>query len=251
MASPRNAVVTGAARGIGRAIAVRLAADGCNVVVNDFPTNQEALDSLVKEIGAEKATSFAGDITVEQNVKDLVEKCVKTYGSLDIMVCNAGNCWVKPLLDCTVEKMQSLMDTNFRSVYLGYQCAARQMIKQGNGGRIIGAGVPNMSAYCASKFAIRGITQSAAQEWGAHKITVNAYCPGLIMTPLVHELGKQLAAGAGLVNVDPGDLWASMSSLKRNGETKDLVGFVSFLASEEGGFITGQSVLVDGGTVFD
>ncbi|KAJ7162795.1 acetoin reductase family protein [Mycena crocata] len=221
----RNAVVTGAARGIGRAIAIRLAADGCNVVVNDFPTNQDALDALVKEIGSQKATVFAGDITVEQNVKNLVGKCVTTYGSLDIMVCNAGNCWVKPLLDCTVEEMRTLMDTNFRSVYLGYQCAARQMIKQGNGGRIIG--VPNMSAYSASKFAIRGITQSAgkfgaafffpfvAQEWGEHKITVNAYCPGLIMTPL------------------------------------DLVGFVSFLASEEGGYITGQSVAVDGGTVFD
>ncbi|KAJ7162789.1 acetoin reductase family protein [Mycena crocata] len=254
MPSTRNAVVTGAARGIGRAIAIRLAADGCNVVVNDFPINQEALDALVKEIGSEKATAFAGDITVEQNVKDLVGKCVTTYGSLDIMVCNAGNCWVKPVLDCTVEEMQSLMDTNFLSVYLGYQCAARQMIKQGNGGRIIG--VPNMSAYSASKFAIRGITQTAffswvAQEWGAHKITVNAYCPGLIMTPLVEELGKQLAAGAGLVNVEPADVWASMSSLKRSGETKDLVGFVSFLASEEGGYITGQSVAVDGGTVFD
>ncbi|KAJ6561839.1 short chain oxidoreductase [Mycena capillaripes] len=232
MASPRNAVITGAARGIGRAIALRLASDGCNVVINDLYVNQASLDGLVTEIssaGGGKAISFAADITIEQNVRDLVEKCVSTYGTLDIMVCNAGNCWVKPMIDCTLEDMQSLFDTNFRSVWLGYQCAARQMIKQGKGGRIIG--YPNMSVYSASKFAVRGITQAAAQEWGPHGITVN-----------IEELGKQLAAAAGLVGVDPGELWASMSALKRNGETKDLVGFVSFLASEEGGFVTGQSV---------
>ncbi|KAJ6481242.1 acetoin reductase family protein [Mycena vitilis] len=264
MASPRNAVITGAARGIGRAIAVRLAADGYNVVVNDMPANQASLDELVAEISSAsggKAVSFAADITIEQNVKDLVEKCVSTYGTLDVMVCNAGNCWVKPILDCTLEEMQSLFDTNFHSVWLGYQCAARQMIKQGRGGRIIGAGstaakrgknrYPNLSAYSASKFAIRALTQAAAQEWGPHQITVNSYCPGLIMTPLAAQLGKQLAAGAGLADIDPADLWASLSALKRHGETKDLVGFVSFLASEEGGFVTGQSVLVDGGSLFD
>jgi meso-butanediol dehydrogenase/(S,S)-butanediol dehydrogenase/diacetyl reductase len=88
MASPRNAVIIGSGRGIGRAFAIRLAADGCNVVVNDFPTNQASLDSLVSEISSAsggKAVSFAGDVTVEQNVKNLVETCAATYGSLDIV----------------------------------------------------------------------------------------------------------------------------------------------------------------------
>ncbi|KAJ7701206.1 hypothetical protein B0H17DRAFT_1245922 [Mycena rosella] len=254
--SPRNAVITGAARGIGRAIAVRLAADGCNVVVNDLPVNQELLDTLVNEIESSerKAVSFAGDVTVEETVDALVEKCVATYGSLDIMICNAGNCWVKPMLDCTLEDMQGLFDTNFRSVWLGYQCAARQMIKQGTGGRIIGSGFihiilvldfliygyPLMSVYSASKFAIRGLTQAAdtptptTQEWGPQRITVNTCCPGMI------ELGKSLALAAGFVDIEPANVWASMAALKRIGDTKDLVGFVSYLASEESG-VTGQS----------
>ncbi|KAJ7679162.1 acetoin reductase family protein [Mycena polygramma] len=225
--APRNAVITGAARGIGRAIAVRLASDGCNVVVNDLPSNQATLDDLVSEISSNasggKATSFAADITIEQNVKDLVENCVETYGTLDI-----ASLLRLASFESTLEDMQSLFDTNFRSVWLGYQCAARQMIKQGKGGRIIG--YPNMSVYSASKFAVRGITQAAAQEWGTHNITVNTYCPSLIMTPL--DTGHRC--------------------LKRNGETKDLVGLVSFLASEEGGFVTGQSILDGGGgTLFD
>ncbi|KAJ6624191.1 hypothetical protein B0H10DRAFT_2007514 [Mycena sp. CBHHK59/15] len=133
------------------------------------------------------------------------------------------------------------------------------MIEQGKGGRrIIGAasaaakkGYPFMSVYSATKFAVRGLTQAAAQEWGPHKITVNTYCPGVIMTPLVEILGRSLVAVAGMVDVDPGDMWAKLSALGRTGETDDIVGFISFLASEEGRFITGQSVLVDGGTLFD
>ncbi|KAJ7079300.1 acetoin reductase family protein [Mycena belliarum] len=238
----------------------RLAADGCNVVVNDLPASQASLDALVTEIMStgRNAVSYPGDATTEETVNGLVQKCVSSYGSLDIMVCNAGNCWVKPMLDCTLEDMQSLFDTNFRSVWLGYQCAARQMIKQGKGGRIIGAasaaakkGYPLMSVYSASKFAIRGLTQAAAQEFGAYGITVNAYCPGMIVTPLLEELGKSLAGAAGLGDVDPASVWASLAAVKRIGDTKDLVGFVSYLASEESGFLTGQSVLVDGGTLFE
>ncbi|KAJ6624179.1 hypothetical protein B0H10DRAFT_2212912 [Mycena sp. CBHHK59/15] len=197
-------------------------------------------------------------MTVEGNVQALVETCVETYGSLEVMVCNAGTAWVKPIVECMLVDVEGLFETNFCSVWLGYQCAAKQMIKQGKGGRIIGAasaaakkGYPFMSVYSATKFAVRGLTQVAAQEWGPHKITVNTYCPGVIMTPLVEILGRSLAAMVGMVDVDPGDMWAKLSALGRTGETDDIVGFISFLASKEGGFITGQSVLVDGGTLFD
>jgi len=261
MSSPsRNAVVTGAGHGLGRAIAVRLANDGLNVVVNDLPSKQDLLDSLVKEIEASghKATSFATDVTVEDNVKALVAHCVSTYGSLDVMVCNAGTAYVKSILDCTLEDMEGLFAINFRAAWFGYRCAAQQMIKQGNGGRIIGAasavakkGYPFMSVYSATKFAIRGLTQSAAQEWGAHGITVNAYCPGIVWTPLIEQLGASLGAVVGQADLDPKEMWAKSCALGRIGDPKDVAGLVSFLASKDSSFITGQSLLVDGGSLFD
>ncbi|KAJ6561000.1 hypothetical protein B0H10DRAFT_2240146 [Mycena sp. CBHHK59/15] len=265
MASPHNVIITGAARCIGHTIAMHLIADGCNIVVNDLPTSQDALDVLVAQIAVAggkvvMSTPNPTDMTVEGNVQVLVEMCVETYGSLEVMVCNAGTAWVKPIVECTLADVEGLFETNFCSVWLGYKCAAKQMIKQGKGGCIIGSvsaaakkGYPFMSVYSATKFAVCGLTQAAAQEWGPHKITVNTYCPGVIMTPLVEILGRSLAVAVGMVDIDPGDMVVGKAlCCGTNGETvtDDIIGFISFLVSEEGGFITGQSVFVDG-TLFD
>ncbi|PSS35523.1 hypothetical protein PHLCEN_2v1517 [Hermanssonia centrifuga] len=261
MSSPtRVAIVTGAALGLGRAIALRLAADGLHVVVNDLPKQKDNLEALVKEIEAtgSRAAPFIADVTVEENVKNLVAFAVSTFGGLDVMVANAGTAFVKSILDTTLEDVDGLFNINFRAAFLSYKYAAKQMIAQGRGGRIIGAasavakkGFPFMSTYSATKFAIRALTQSAAQEWGAYGITVNAYCPGIIWTPLIEALGASLASVVGQADADPKEMWAKSCSLGRIGEPNDIAGYVSFLASKDSGFITGQSTLVDGGSLFD
>ncbi|KAJ7157530.1 NAD-binding protein [Mycena crocata] len=270
MSPPRNAVITGAAQGIGRAIALRLSAQGCNVVVNDLSFHADILNALVAEIVAKgnKAISFAGDATEEKIVQGLVDKCVNTYGRLDIMVCNAGTASIGPITECRWDEVDRLFNINLRSAWFGYQLAARQMIAQYEedkklgrklkGGRIIGAasaagkkGFPSMAAYSVSKFAIRGLTQSAAQEWGPYGITVNAYCPGIIDTPLIAQLGEQLSAVLSTKDADPKVMWENQSSVKRMGEGKDVAALVAFFASEDSGFVTGQNILCDGGTLFD
>ncbi|KAI0949994.1 hypothetical protein AcV7_008598 [Taiwanofungus camphoratus] len=159
------------------------------------------------------------------------------------MVANAGIVLFKSILDTQLEEWDRMMLINVRGVMLCYKYAAVQMIKQGRGGRIIGAssvagktGVLNLSAYCASKFAVRGITQSAALEFAPHNITVNAYCPGGMNTPM----GSFAHA-----SVDDSHKQSPF------GDPEVIASIVSYLAKPESYFITGQSVVVDGGTVFD
>ncbi|KAG8707231.1 hypothetical protein FRC09_001955, partial [Ceratobasidium sp. 395] len=176
----RVAIVTGAAQGIGRAVALRLAADGIDVSVNDIPQKQELLLELVKEIesGGRKSIAITGDVSKESDVKNLVTKTVEELGGLDIAM--------------PEESFDRVMSINCKGVLFCYRAAAVQMIKQGRGGRIIGAcsllgitaKVPNHISYTTSKFAVRAITQTAALEWGEHNITVNAYAPGFIDTPM-------------------------------------------------------------------
>ncbi|KIY51498.1 NAD(P)-binding protein [Fistulina hepatica ATCC 64428] len=236
--SSRGAIVTGAGVGLGNAIARRLAADGLCLVVNDLPSKAAEIDQLVKAVEAigGKAVACLGDVSVMDNVGALVDICVEKYGGLDVMVANAGTAFLKPILDCTYQDVQDIFNVNFRSAWNCYQAAARQMIKQGKGH-------PFASAYSASKFAIRGLTQSAAQEWGRNGITVNAYCPA-------KSLSAELGATIGQSAVDP-DSWSNANAVGRIGEPNEVAEMVSWLASPNSGFITGQSILIDGGMLFD
>ncbi|KAJ7918888.1 hypothetical protein B0H13DRAFT_1709389 [Mycena leptocephala] len=240
--SKGTAFVTGAAQGIGRAIAVRLAADGFDVAINDIASKAAQLDSVKEDIIAAGSRSavFCGDVSVDSEVRDMVAGVVAALGGLDVMVANAGIS--KPrasLLDVSPEEWDRTMAINVRGVFLCYQHAGRQMILQGCGGRIIGAasragkqGSAKFPDYCASKFAVRGLTQSAACEFGKHGITVNAYAPGLVITSLC-------------ANQVPSTLrdtyQAKMVATGVNPTTNDIATMVSFLASKESGFITGQS----------
>ncbi|KAH8102263.1 hypothetical protein BXZ70DRAFT_890605 [Cristinia sonorae] len=194
LSTPRVALITGAAQGIGEAIALRLAEDSSviHVAVCDIQAKKAQLDDLVKRIEAKgrKAISVVCDVTVEEQVKNAVEKAAEELGSLDIviyhqMVANAGIHLVKPLLETSVEDWNKVQSVNVVGALLCYKYAAQQMIKQGRGGRIIASA--NISAYCASKFAIRGLTQAAALELRPHKITVNCYAPGIIETSMSHH----------------------------------------------------------------
>ncbi|KAJ7687685.1 NAD-binding protein [Mycena rosella] len=253
MSSKGIALITGAAQGIGRGVALRLADDGFDVAVNDIPGNVENLDTLVEEIRKKGRSSskHVADVSQEDQVKAMVEAVVQQHGGLDVMVANAGvlghgGAAGRPLIEVTVEDWDRVMNINARGPFLCYKYAGIQMIKQGRGGRIIGAcslagkqGLATLGPYTASKFAVRGITQAAALEFGAHGITVNAYAPGAIETPM--------GGGAGAASSNK----ALAGSIKRIGFPADIASLVSFLASKESGFVTGQSISINGGVFFD
>ncbi|KAG8714312.1 hypothetical protein FRC09_017760 [Ceratobasidium sp. 395] len=260
----RVAIVTGAAQGIGRAVALRLAADGIDVSVNDIPQKQELLLELVKEIesGGRKSIAITGDVSKESDVKNLVAKTVEELGGLDIMVANAGINERYSILDrsyfCPVllpeESFDRVLSINCKGVIFCYRAAAAQMIKQGRGGRIIGAcsllgimaKVPNHISYTTSKFAVRAITQTAALEWGEHNITVNAYAPGFIDTPMGVMAAHDTIRCKRLVGVvaerlgpDYRQKLTETACLKRIGEPEEVASVASFLASEGASYITG------------
>ncbi|KAJ6551129.1 NAD(P)-binding protein [Mycena capillaripes] len=250
------ALVTGAAQGIGRCVALKLADDGFDVAVNDVASSSETLGTLVDQIVAKGRSSskHIADVSQEDQVKEMVEQVVKQHGGLDVMVANAGVTGRPgvPFTEIPSEEWDRVMNTNARRTFLCYKYAGMQMVKQGRGGRIIGAssiagkkGLLMQGPYCASKFAVRGLTQAAAMEFGPHGITVNAYAPGAIDTPML---------SAASVTGDPSDIIKNniqMSALKRIGVPDDISNLVSFLASKESQFITGQSISVNGGIWFD
>ncbi|XP_006464038.1 hypothetical protein AGABI2DRAFT_153030 [Agaricus bisporus var. bisporus H97] len=174
------ALVTGASRGIGRAIALRLAVDGYDIVLNDLPVEKENLGSVAEEIMklGRRVLECIADVTKEDQVMHMIEKVEEIFEGLDVMVANAGICIPRPFLESTSEDWDRSFDVNGKGVYLCYKHAAKQMIKQGRGGRIIGR--PLLSIYSATKFVVRSLTESAAIELGKYGITVNAYAPGQI-----------------------------------------------------------------------
>ncbi|CAE6460029.1 unnamed protein product [Rhizoctonia solani] len=198
--NPSVAIITGAAQGLGKAIALKLASEGYSVVVSDLVLKKESLASVVDQIkdiyrSSSQARLLSAlriecDVTAEDQVDNLVNSTVAQLGRLDVMVANAGIAKLAPLLDLTTEMIDSTHDVNVKGVFYCYRAAARVMIPSG-GGRIIGAcsvagklPVPYFGAYCMAKYAVRGLTHTAAQEWAAHGITVNAYAPGIVDTDL-------------------------------------------------------------------
>ncbi|KDQ60053.1 hypothetical protein JAAARDRAFT_32431 [Jaapia argillacea MUCL 33604] len=248
---PRVAIVTGASQGIGRAIALRLANDGLNVVVNDIPSKSSKVDSVVQDIlakGTVESFGFCADVSTESGVKGLIEKTVKELGAVDVMIANAGVLSQNPIIETTVEDWDRVLGINARGAFLQYKFAAQQMIKQGRGGRIIGAcsvagksGYVGVAAYVASKHAIRGLTETAALEWGPHGIAVNAYCPGPVDTDMIRPPGykEELGPGALLeaLQLPPGG---------QVGTVHDIANLVSFLVRPESHFISGQAITICG-----
>ncbi|KAF8327105.1 short chain oxidoreductase [Amanita rubescens] len=209
------AIVTGSAGALGKAIVSRLAEDGYDIALHDVPKNNNALESLAQDIRKKgrKAIVVVGDITVESDVKKLVETTIETLGGLDIMIANAGIYNGGPFLKTTVDDFDKIFAVNVRGTYLCFRYAAEKMITQGRGGRLLAAssvagetGEPFTTLYCATKWAVRGLITSVAKEVGRHGITVNAYAPGIIgKTPMWGVAKAIFAEGFGLQNQEAVD----------------------------------------------
>lgn len=238
------AIVTGAARGIGRASAERLLAEGAKVVISDI--DEEQLNRTAVELGAAgRVLVQRADVARKSDVVQLIEAAVRHFGRLDIMVNNAGIAPVVDFLDVTEELLDRVLDVNLKGAFYGTQAAGRQMISQGQGGVIInmssinsGLANPNVAPYAISKGGMNQVTSTAAVAFAPHGIRVVGVGPGTIMTDMV--------AGA-FVNSAGNHAILSRTPLGRYGQASEIAAVVAFLASDDASYMTGETVYVDGG----
>lgn len=255
----RVAIVTGAARGIGRGIAERLGADGLHVIVADLDAARQGSEETAQAIisAGGQATAVSADVTDEESINQLVEQAVSAGGQLDVFVANAGIAQVESLLDYDTSDFDKIFDVNVKGVFFSYRAAAKQFIKQGTGGKIIGAAsivafrpFALLGPYSATKWAVRGLTQAAAMEWAEHGITVNAYGPGIVGTAMWDLIDEKLGKKQGLQKGEALANNAQSILLGRVSVPNDVAQLVSYLASEDSDYVTGQTILVDGGIQF-
>ena len=265
------AVITGAGgeHGIGRAIAMRLAKEGADVVVNDLTANPKkssawaGLNSVVEEIEGlgRKAIAIEADISNSDQVDLLIKDTIQQFGHIDILVNNAGSAAGPdrvPIVELEEEIWDQVQRINVKGTFLCCKAVAKELIKQGHGGKIINMssiagtkGISRFGAYCASKFAVRGLTQSLAKELGEYGIQVNAICPGMVVTERFYGIAEALAPEG----VETEDFLNEMEKesisntpLGRVATTNDVAKIAAFLASSESDFNTGMSFTVDGGS---
>jgi len=241
------AIITGAAKGIGKAIAIEFMKEGAKVVVADidFEGAQKTVEEL-KKMGGE-AIAVKVNVADPVDVRSMVEKTVEKFGRVDVLINNAGIAIQKPALDMTLDEWRKIIDVNLTGVFLCSQAAAKVMVKQG-GGVIINMAsmlgfiaIPKRSAYCASKAGVIGLTKELAVEWAKYGIRVVGVAPGWVATRRVVELTKK-----GIVNEKVVKMLTPMSRMAKPEEVARLM---VFLASDDASFITGDTILIDGGYV--
>jgi len=211
----------------------------------------------IKDKGGQAFLHLA-DISVEAEVKKMVAETGKLLGSLDVMVANAGIVQMKEFLDTSAEDFNRMYAVNTFGTFLCYKYAAKRMVEQGDGGRIIGAsslagkqGWPFLSSYSSTKFAIRGLTQAAATELARYGITVNAYAPGPVATTMMDDIRGYLSEYSPNKEQADAALATTLSRIGRDSTPDDVADLVSFLVSKEASMITGQSISINGGMYFD
>lgn len=239
------AVVTGASRGIGRAIALKLADEGAKVIVNYSGSQAKAEEvvAAIQEAGGE-ALAVQASVAKSDEVAALMDVAVKTFGSLDILVNNAGITRDNLLMRMKENEWDDVMDTNLKGVFLCTKAVTRQMMKQ-RAGRIINissivgvAGNAGQANYVAAKAGVIGLTKTTAKELASRNILVNAIAPGFIETEMTAELPEDLKQGM-----------LTQIPLAKLGQPEDIAKAVAFLASDDANYMTGQTLHIDGGMV--
>ncbi|WP_313571726.1 (S)-acetoin forming diacetyl reductase [Pantoea piersonii] len=252
------AFVTGAGQGIGAAIALRLAKDGFAVAVADYnaETAQQITNKIISAGG--KAVALQVDVALRDRVFQAVEEARQTLGGFDVIVNNAGIAPSTPITEITEEVVDKVYNVNVKGVIWGMQAAIKAFAAENHGGKIINAcsqaghvGNPELAVYSSSKFAVRGLTQTAAKDLAAAGITVNAFCPGIVKTPMWEAIDKQISDAAGKPAGYGTQEFAKRITLGRLSEPEDVAACVSFLAGPDSDYMTGQSLLIDGGMVFN
>ncbi len=242
MNDARVAIVTGANRGIGKAIATRLASDG--YIVAMIARNEEALLEVQEEIASNggRASSHVCDLADFESFTSTIDAVVAEYDRLDVLVNNAGMTKDGLLLRMSTEDFDDVIDVNLKAVFAGCKAAARPMMK-GRWGRMINitsvtgiSGNAGQANYAAAKAGIIGLTKTIAKEFGSKGITANAIAPGYIETDMTASLGEEIRQGV-----------EKMVPLRRYGQPEEIASTVSYLASEDAGYVTGQVLVVDGG----
>lgn len=245
MLTGKVALVTGASRGIGREIALELARQGAKVAVN-FAGSEAKANEVVDEIKGLGSDAFAiqADVSNSESVANMIKEVISTFGSIDILVNNAGITRDNLLMRMKEDEWDDVINTNLKGVFNTTKAVTRQMMKQ-RYGRIINiasivgvSGNPGQANYVAAKAGVIGLTKTTAKELASRNITVNAVAPGFITTDMTDKLTEEVKTE--MLKAIP---------LARFGEPKDIAAVVSFLASERSGYMTGQTLHVDGGMV--
>src|SRR6202050_3548474 len=240
------AIVTGGNSGIGKAVVLALAGAGANIVI-DYVSNPDATEDLERQVEAlgDQAIGVEADVSKVEDLQRLVDSAVKAFGRLDVMVNNAGVETRTSVLDTTEKEYEFVLGVNLKSAFFGTQAAAKQMIAQGGGGRIINMTsvhedwpMPGNTAYCLSKGGMRMLTRTAGVELGPHNICVVGVGPGAVDTPINAQTVADPAALAALNKSIP---------LGRVAEPEEIASVVAFLAGPGAGYITGTTIFADGG----
>ncbi len=241
------AIVTGSATGIGRAIVERFVAEGAAVTIDYVHGQEQIAGDLVKSLTSNggRAIGMAASISDPDEVSSLVQRTVDEFGRLDIVVNNAGIEKKVPFLDVTLDLWNRVLEVNLTGAFLCAQAGARQMVKQGDGGRIINISsvhedlpMPTNSPYCASKGGLRMLMRTICDELAPHKITVNNIGPGAIDTPMDAPLKAHPDEMRQLLSEIP---------LGRMGKPEEVAGLAAYIASDEAAYVTGSTFFIDGG----
>ncbi len=252
----KTVLITGAARGIGQAIASRLAKHGANLVLADINTN--GLSAVKDMLGSseQNVLLLTADVSQRVQVDELVTQTLDRFGAIDIAFSNAGIIEVQNFLEADEDTFDHIMAVNAKSVFLCGQAVAKHMVARGGGGRIINTaslaarmGIADMAAYCASKAAVMSLTRSMALALAQHRINVNALAPGIVDTDMWAKIDVTRAALSGEKEGEPYRQRISTIPLGRAATPEDVADVAEFLAGPGASYITGQTFNIDGGAL--
>ncbi len=248
-------LITGAATGIGRATAIRFAAEGANIACLDIDPDENAATTAKVETHGVHALALHCDVRSRASQQEAFEAALQRWGKIDTVVASAGITVTGPISEIPMERWQNILAINLTGVLISNSLAAPIMTQQGRGSIINVSSVagktswPGTAEYSATKSGVIGITRSAAMELGSAGVTVNAVCPGNTLTPMGQRVAADVSSRLGMTPQEWLEMRANDTAVKRLAEPEEIAGAIAFLASDDARFITGQAIVVDGGIV--